>query len=148
MGLSPGDRLNELWLPVMNAFLRNGFSGLCPQERQFFAIFSLIGELANGGFRQYFCGSTGHLAPHAVEALTSLGAKRAAEIVSEAASEFPDGAPSEDWEQRKAVLDSLGEDALDQWQKLSELFEQESGSVLKRLEDYMERGSTGAANAG
>ena len=129
--------MNELWLPVTNRFLRDGFAGLCPEEQRFFSIFSLLGELANGGFRRYFLGSTSHLGPAAAEALAHLGCSRAETILREAMSVFPDSVVPEDWDARQAVLDNLDEDALDQWQRLSELFHLEEDEVLQRLEHYV-----------
>lgn len=132
--LSPGDRLNELWLPVTNRFLREGLEGLRAEERRFFVVFSLVGEVANGGFRQYFQSSSAHLAPHAADALHHLGCGKAEEALRAAMNSFPGGAPPEDWEARQSLLDHLGDDALDQWQRLSELFREEEDEVLHRLE--------------
>jgi hypothetical protein len=135
--LSPGDRLNELWLPVTNRFLRDGLEGLRPEERCFFLVFSMVGEMANGGFRGYFASSTGHFAPLAAETLRALGCARAETALRQAMSAFPGSAPQEDWEARQAVLDNLGQDALEHWQKLSEIFREEEDEVLQRLERHV-----------
>jgi hypothetical protein len=135
--LSPGDRLNELWLPVTNRFLRDGLEGLRARERCFFLVFSMVGEMANGGLRGYFSSSTGHFAPLAAEMLQQLGCARAETALRQALNSFPGSAPQEDWEARQGVLDHLGDDAIEHWQRLSEIFREEEDEVLQRLEQHM-----------
>lgn len=135
--LSPGDRLNELWLPVTNRFIHSGMESLSAEEQRFFVVFSLVGEMANGGFRQYFLSSTGHFAPLAAEALRDLGCGRAESALRDALQAFRGSALPEDWEARQALLDDLGDDALDQWQRLGEIFREEEDEVLQRLERHV-----------
>lgn len=129
--------MNELWLPVTNRFIHGGMDALSEQEQGFFVVFSLVGEMANGGFRQYFLSSTGHFAPLAADTLRLLGCERAETALRQALGAFCGSALPEDWEARRALLDDLGDDALDQWQRLAEIFRDEEDEVLQRLERHV-----------
>ena len=59
-------------------------SALSAEQRVFQAIWELEAEVNNGGFRQFFWNSSGCLAPHAVDALHTIDAPRAASIVEKA----------------------------------------------------------------
>jgi hypothetical protein len=61
---------------------------------------------------------------------------------------FPGGAPAEDWEARQATLDTLGDDALDQWQRLSELFRREEDEILRKLEEDLDNSANDGMAAG
>lgn len=135
-------------MPVTNRFLREGFSSLCAEEQRFFAVFSLLGEVANGGFRGYFASSTSTLAPAAADALRVLGCHRAEALLREAMAVLPGGAPQEDWDARQSTLDTLGDDALDQWQRLSEVFRLEEDEIMRRLEEDLDSASNEGMAAG
>src|SRR5215472_12379335 len=67
-------RLIKLSESPTSRFWRLDYKDLSAPERVFLVIWELESEVNNGGFQQYFHNSSGALAPHAVDALKTLGA--------------------------------------------------------------------------
>jgi hypothetical protein len=64
----------------------------------------LQSEVNNGGFDQFFFNSSGDKTSQIVEALETISATKAAEIVKRAAGKFPGGMPPREWFKRQDVL--------------------------------------------
>ncbi|MDR2213253.1 MAG: DMP19 family protein [Pseudomonadales bacterium] len=61
-----------------------GFEGLTEQEKIFYAVSCLIGEVYNGGFYQFFSNSSGRLYGYALNGLHELGAETSASLLVQA----------------------------------------------------------------
>jgi hypothetical protein len=61
-----------------------GFDQLAPHEKTYFAVSSLIGEVYNGGFDQFFFNSSGALYAYALDGLFEIGAERSASLLGQA----------------------------------------------------------------
>ena len=77
-------RLIRLSESPTSRFWRLDYKDLSTPERVFLVIWELESEVNNGGFYQYFYNSSGALAPHAVGALKTIGAKATADVVQRA----------------------------------------------------------------
>ncbi|MCY4745673.1 DUF4375 domain-containing protein [Pelomonas sp. UHG3] len=62
----------------------NGFSRLRPEEKTYYAIRCLIGEVYNGGFYQYFANSSGNMYAHAIDGLLELEATQTLQLLTRA----------------------------------------------------------------
>jgi hypothetical protein len=61
-----------------------GFYGLAEQEKLYYAVSCLIGEVYNGGFDQFFSNSSGALYAHALNGLFELEAEASAALLVQA----------------------------------------------------------------
>src|SRR5262245_54322172 len=68
------DAKHWVWLVEQVCLSPDGIYGLSPENRWFFAVFELEGEVYNGGFDQYFTNSSGDRYEHAVTGLQAMGA--------------------------------------------------------------------------
>ena len=93
--------------PLLDRYISTGKQSLSEEERELLAVWCLDSEVNNGGFDQFYWNSTGDLATEAVEGLTTIGADERAGIVEAANSEFPNGKPNEDREERQKQLDII-----------------------------------------
>ena len=83
-----------------------------------FAIFWLLAEVNNGGFDRYLYNGTGAIAANTLVQLEKIGAIKAAELLREALSFFPDSKPSHDTTTRRQQLEAF---TVEQQERLSEL---------------------------
>lgn len=88
----------------------SGHDRLDERDRTIIAIWSLIGEVGNGGFSQFFYNSSGDWAIETVEALERIGANHVARIVRSVIADFPGGSPSPDRVVRHRQIAALPED--------------------------------------
>lgn len=75
-------------------------------QKVFSALWTLMSEVGNGGFWQYFANSSAETAYFAVEALQIIGAHKTAEVTQLAINvAFPDGLPK-DYEDIRAMANA------------------------------------------
>jgi len=106
--LALGERLlPELSDHIFARVERVGLDGLSSAERTFHLVDSVLQEVNDGGFLQYFGNPASDRAREAITALERLGARHTAGLLRRALAVFgPDG-PSPDWELRRAQVDVL-----------------------------------------
>lgn len=104
--------MRELWNSlVMRVYkTEEGFEGLTPDEKTYFAVGVLDGEVYNGGMDQYFWNSSGGLYSWAVDGLLELKAHNALRLLTDAAKLLFDDEVSEDRETRAAAIRKLPDD--------------------------------------
>lgn len=68
---------------------------------------ALRGEVANGGFEQYFTNSSGDNVDEVLAALDLIGADMIAGILRRACAKFPTGLPARDADERRDQLDQV-----------------------------------------
>jgi hypothetical protein len=91
-------------------------------ERRLVAVYSLWGEVNNGGFDQYFFNSSGDEAGSALAGLKEMGALGSAVLLERAMEVFPGGRPPADRQQRVRTMDKLRKRAGDPWEQCDQEF--------------------------
>lgn len=87
------DPVRELWLSLVRRVGKTelGFDGLTRDERLYFAVSCLDGEIYNGGFHQFFTNNAGEFYAVVVDGLTELGATHSLALLQEATELLFDG---------------------------------------------------------
>ena len=106
------DPMRELWTSLVMRVHKTdeGFEGLTQDEKTYFAVGVLDGEIYNGGMDQYFWNSSGSLYSWAVDGLLELKAHKALRLLTDAAKLLFDGEVPEDREARASAIRKLPED--------------------------------------
>lgn len=122
-----------------------GYDGLNVAERKVFCIDSVLREVNNGGFSQFFFNSSGDHAADTTAALRAIGADEWADIVRDAIALFPGGLVPSDLQERRAVLVDVGDALEELWVELDDEFAATSGDLEVLLFRYAEsvRGELG-----
>lgn len=95
---------------------------LNPSQRIFLLVENLEREINNGGFNQFYFNSSGDFSKETVNALLEIGAKKTADIVKKANSEFKNGSVPKDRTERQNELQSIQEQAEANWNKCNSEF--------------------------
>lgn len=83
------DPVQELWKSLVKKSSNEpNLSTLTPEERVYFSVCLLEGEVYNGGFDQYFSNSSGRYYKDAIFGLSEIGAYNSLEIAQKASSVF------------------------------------------------------------
>nr|WP_316643371.1 DMP19 family protein [uncultured Roseateles sp.] len=99
-----------------------GFDGLRPEEKTYFAVSCLIGEVYNGGFDQFFSNSSGEMYGIALAGLWELEANVTAGLLLRAKEVlFGDGLVPVDRSERCSQMPTIGNDAAPGHKQLDEL---------------------------
>jgi hypothetical protein len=104
------DHIEPFWDAVSiyngaGVFLKQ-FGRMPEHAGHLFAVHWCISEVCNGGFHQFFCNSTGVLAPEAVAGFKAVDMPKTAELVAEAMARLPQPYPRDRFERQEA-LDGL-----------------------------------------
>ncbi len=81
--------------PIAERYHSSGRGALSPKDYTSFLLYTLQGEVGNGGTEQFFF-NAGQLAVDTVAALQAIGAVRAAKLLSEICRCFPEGVLGKD----------------------------------------------------
>jgi hypothetical protein len=119
-------------------FWRIGYDQLAFAERVFGLIWELESEVNNGGFHQYFCNSTGRLAPDVAAALHAVGAARTAALVQQALAAAGD-VPWSDDDARKAAITGLAPAVREKLNELDQAFYAGSDDLTELLYRYVDK---------
>jgi hypothetical protein len=87
------EALNKRWQGICARYFSSGLRDMSIEERWFFLVYDMLGQVGNGGLEGYFSNSTGHLAGQTADALDLLGATRSAEAIRRAMAHFPRAVP-------------------------------------------------------
>jgi hypothetical protein len=107
---NPTDMIIELSYGISDKVNRSGFDSLSYAEKCMHHVYWLETEVNNGGFDQYFFNSSGDYAIDTPAMLEEIGAHHTAQIVKEAISIFPGGAPSRDREERLKMYELISDE--------------------------------------
>ncbi|MEZ4817521.1 MAG: DMP19 family protein [Flavobacteriaceae bacterium] len=113
-------------------------------QRTFLFVENLEREINNGGFNQFYFNSSGDYSLETIDALLEIGAKRTAEIVKIANSEFKNGIVPKKRTKRQEELELIEEKAQENWNRCdSEFYEYKDNLsdlliayVLKNKSDF------------
>jgi hypothetical protein len=119
--------------------IESGLHGLSPFEQVFAAVWSLEGEVNNGGFDQYFFNSAGDHAAAAKIALVSIGALRTAAVLAQAMALFGSSGPSEDQSTRQEQLEVLAEASDEPFESLDQEFLRYPEDLSELLASHMSK---------
>jgi hypothetical protein len=101
------DPWRELWHSLVMRVHKTdaGFGGLTADEKIYYAVSILDGEVHNGGFHQFFWNSSGGMFREAVSGLETLGAYQQLELLLQAKQiALPDVEAPTDLEERRELL--------------------------------------------
>lgn len=101
-----------------------------------FRVWSLLGEVSNGGFDQYFFNSSGNHAGRTRDALRSIGDVQAVPILEEALGLFP-GEVSADRDVRWKQLDGLSQGTRGRFEALDRRLSAVTDGVVEKLAAYI-----------
>jgi hypothetical protein len=122
---------------VFKKYYKSGYQKLSVPEKVFVCVWGLEAEVNNGGFDQFYFNSTGDLAADTLDALITIGALNAGEIVREANAVFgPDG-PDKDLKNRQEQLGSLGEKVHETLDELDKKFWKYPDNLESLLTSYV-----------
>lgn len=124
------DPMRELWTSLVNRSSNDrSLTSWSVQEKAYFAMCLLEGEVYNGGFDQYFSNSSADSYEFAVAGLTEIEALRSLRLVREAAETlFGENDPPTTQEGRWRIMHSKA-------RRLSEVvFQHRIGTRLERLD--------------
>lgn len=107
------DRISSADRMFQSRWKELGEENLHPFERTYIALFSLFGNVFNGGFDMYFLESSGDLAPLALVGLRQIGAKNSELILKDALDSFGENGYTADCNLRRAKLDALSDPQFD-----------------------------------
>ena len=145
MSASPIDDIlasTDPWKVVPETFLRlitkvAAAPDACSEaEWVVFRVWSLLGEVSNGGFDQYFFNSSGNHAARTVDALRSIGDDRAIPILWEAMALFPNEV-SADRDVRWTQMDALPKASREKFEGLDRKKSACTQSVVEKLAAYI-----------
>ena len=111
-------------------------------QRTFLFVENLEREINNGGFNQFYFNSSGDFTQETVKALIEIGAKKTAEIVKKANSEFKNGSVSKDRTQRQNELKLIGEKAQENWNKCDSEFYEYQDNLTELLIAFVIKNKT------
>ena len=106
-------------------------------QKVFLIIENLEREINNGGFHQFYWNSSGNYANETVDALVKIGAKKTAEIVKKANSEFKNGIVPSDRDKRDKELSEIENRAMDNWNNCDNLFYDYEENLTELLIDFV-----------
>ena len=90
-------------------------------------------EINNGGFNQFYRNSSGDFVNETIDALNLIGAKKTAEIVKDANSEFKNGSVPKDRVKRQNVMALIERKAEENWESLDSLFFEYNDNLTELL---------------
>jgi len=114
-----------------------GYDELDSIDKVFVCVWSLEGEVNNGGFDQYYFNTSGDWAFDTPNALLAIGATHTAAIVDRGNALFGDSGPSPDSATRQNQLDGLSESAQNQLNSLDDEFYRYTDDLSALLAAYL-----------
>jgi len=143
------DPFRELWISLVKRSSGNRkLEGWSAEEKAYFAVCLLEGEVYNGGFDQYFSNSSGDHYNLALHGLEAMGATHSADLLKEAARTlFGTNCPPDDQSERWRITRSKARGLADvltrhrrstQLERLDKLFYEDPDQLAGRLTAYAE----------
>lgn len=117
--------LDEAFDRVCSRYSGSNFDQLDEADKILVTIWSLEGEVNNGGFDQYYFNSSGDLAFYAPVALRRIGAHQMGEITDDANKLFGPNGPARSADERDAQLLAIAPNGSEphRWDELTRAFQ-------------------------
>ncbi|MEZ4222608.1 MAG: DUF4375 domain-containing protein [Polyangiaceae bacterium] len=121
---------SEIFGRLLDEEYDTGHGRMSRPEENAYLIFILEGEVANGGFHQFFSNSSGNCALQTQRAVREVAPDTYGPLYDRALAVFPGSSPSEDRAQRNRQMETL-EDEWKAWSTIDdEFYEVDRGSLL------------------
>ena len=114
-----------------------GYNSLSKVERVALHIVQFDGEIANGGWHQFFTNSTGLEWRAILESLNTIQARNTVGLFEQALAVFPDNTPASDAHQIEQQLQIAGEMALQAFSRLEEKYFTQSERIFTLAAAYL-----------
>lgn len=130
------------WKTVGDVFLKlisraaNSPSAMSDADWVVYRVWSLLGEVSNGGFDQYFFNSSGGQALPTLDALKAIGDTKAAAVLEKALKVFSEP-PSPDRDRRWEQLDHLTKATRKKFEALDKELYDCGQDVVEKLAAYI-----------
>jgi hypothetical protein len=118
-------------------YAKTPFEKLSEVDRTLILVWSLQGEVDNGGFDQFYFNSSGDHAAETVHALRRIGARRTANLVARANRLFRTQPPPKERALRIAELDTFTGPATEVWKHLEQEFYGDPDGLDELLVAYL-----------
>ena len=112
------------WIDVYRRGESEGLDSLSEEDRVLFLAGYVIDRLAGGGVEMLYANPSGAYATRMVDALTKIGATKAAQVLSEINQMFPGGEPARDDEVRERQMAKLPRKVRAKERELERLFDE------------------------
>jgi hypothetical protein len=112
---------------------------LTKPEKTFLYVEILEAEINNGGFDQFFYNSSGDYAYEALQSLNEVGAKKTANLISEAYKMFPKNPIPKQVESRQILLEKVSKETSEKWNELEDMFYKQDENIQKLLLEYVRK---------
>lgn len=122
---------------VFDRLEKVGYDGMTDAEKVFFCIWTLEGDVNNGGFDQYFFNPWSEYSIKTVDAFEKIGASKTASIIRRANSVFGNSGPAKDRTTRQKQLDSLTESGKEKLKGLDDEFYEYHEDIDKLLYEFV-----------
>lgn len=112
----------KYWIALVDRVFQTqqGIEGLSKQEKTYYAVTCLMGEVYNGGFDQFFSNSSGELYGLVLDGLFELGADQTAGLLTQAKDVlFGTGVVPLDRGKRLEQMPTIGNEGHPAWGKLA-----------------------------
>jgi len=119
-----------------------GFENLNEIEKTFICVWSLQGEVDNGGFDQWLFNSSGNWALETILGLHRIGAEATAKMVEKVISLFPGGPPPKDIDKRREIMESIPEKTSAIWNEIDDQFYKNNDDIEGLLSKYIKENFT------
>lgn len=119
---------------------RDGIDSLAQYERDYLAVWELHAEASSGSLDQYFANSSGDHAIEALQALHTIGAARAADVLQRALDLFGPAGYSPDVQIRNSRLNAIpDEERFPTFTRLTDEFFEASEELNHCLKAYVQK---------
>jgi len=138
--VSPSADGKNPWKVVGDVFLKlinRAPEKMSEAEWIVYRVWSLLGEVSNGGFDQYFFNSSGDHATRTRDALRAIGDTKGLKVLEEAMAVFP-GEVSDDRDIRWKQLDGLSKSTRESFEALDKKLVEAGQDVVEKLAAYIE----------
>lgn len=137
--------IRELWVSLVKRVHRteDGFDGLNADEKIYYAVGCLDGEVYNGGMHQFFTNSSGALYSVVVDGLLELKAHKALRLLTSAANLLFDNGVPEDRQARFDAIKDYPKDSthpnppwVDELESIDKQYWEDPDGLGERLESF------------
>jgi hypothetical protein len=134
------DPFRKLWLSLVDRVdsTPQGFSGLTEEEKLYFAVSLLDGEVRNGGFDQYFFNHSGSYYQYAEQGLIALDANHILQLLRSAKETvFPAIEVPVDTATRRKLLREQREHVASKLDDLDRIYYRDPDLLESRLQSFV-----------
>jgi hypothetical protein len=114
-------------------------SKLSTEQQNFLLVDLLEMEINNGGFSQFFYNSSGDYSHETVEALKSIGALNAAQMLETAISYWPEKKVPKDIQKRRDIIDQIADAINPKLEKLDDQYLVYPDNINELMIEYVKK---------